>query len=288
MTAPMRLAAKKPEDHVAPAEPAQSQSQHGGEPDVAESDQPGADHEHAVEEHEPGHSADHTNQEVVPLPGRPGRHRQEGRDRDGKWPHNDLGQEQSLDVDHRQGKEPGEEDQEGWEVPVGAEAGGRAGEEGGAGELDERVARRNRLMAVPTLAPQKKPGHHRNVVALLELGSAGRAERARRHHGEAAGHPIDDHIEKRPDRESQERAEADQIAERHEAKGSARSPWPTTLLAGKREAVVLCVDNMPTWCRSLERLSWTENDLLRSAQREAMPRICHRQGSPQALRPSSD
>ena len=41
-------------------------------------------------------------------------------------------------------------------------------------------------------------------------------EGARRHHGQAEGHPIDDHVEKRPDGEPEEPAEADEKAERHD------------------------------------------------------------------------
>src|SRR6202050_2290380 len=60
---------EEPEQDVAPSEPAQRKAQHGGKPDIAEAQDPGAGEVHRVEHRKPGGSRESANQEIVPLTG---------------------------------------------------------------------------------------------------------------------------------------------------------------------------------------------------------------------------
>jgi len=92
-----------------------------------------------------------------------------------------VGQRPVLEVDCRERDQPAGEDDVGREGGVSAEARCDGAEEHCRAQLEQRVARRDRLTAVPAPAAQDQPRHDGDVVAGRDLRFAARTPGPRCH-----------------------------------------------------------------------------------------------------------
>ena len=91
-------------------------------------------------------------------------------------------------------------------------------------ELDQRVARRDRRLAVAAATPQQQPGDDRDVVPLPDRRAAGRAGRSRRDDRLVSGHPVDDDVQERSDGETQDGTQPDEQSEHGREEIRSRTP----------------------------------------------------------------
>src|SRR5438445_12557406 len=66
-------------------------------------------------------------------------------------------------------------------------------------KLDDRIARRDWILAVAAAAVEKQPAENRNIILPRQLVVAIRTMRRRMREGFSARQPPDNHIEKRAD-----------------------------------------------------------------------------------------
>jgi hypothetical protein len=83
-------------------------------------------------------------------------------------------------------------------------------EERARAELDERVARGDRLGAGAAAAAQREPRDDGDVVVGLDLGAAARAGARRGDDREAGGNAVDDDVEERADEHAEDADECGQ------------------------------------------------------------------------------
>jgi hypothetical protein len=129
--------------------------------------------------------------------------------RDGGRPRDAIGDDPMVEIDQRD-RDEGRDEQQAQDDAHGVVLGGDdGGVERAGGQLDERVARRDRGAAVVALAPQGEPRDDRDVVDRPQLRAAARAARARMAQRLAPRQAVDDDVEERSDDQAADGGEGD-------------------------------------------------------------------------------